>query len=140
MNISAKRGIDYSLIKGLERIGARVGNTPLYPLERIFSKQRVKVFAKLEWHQIGGSVKARAAYNIIRNAVMQGKLHKGNRLIDATSGNTGIAYASICAAIGLDLTIVIPENASVERIQMLEAFGAELIFTSKFDENVIRSE
>ncbi|MEM7101808.1 MAG: cysteine synthase family protein [Bacteroidota bacterium] len=133
MNITAKKGIDYTLYRGLERIGERVGNTPLFPIERIFSKPGVKLFAKLEWEQIGASVKARAAYSIIRKAVLTGKLHKGNRLIDATSGNTGIAYASICAGIGLDLTIVIPENASKERIQMLRALGADLIFTSKFD-------
>ena len=133
MNISAKKGIDYQLIKGIERVEKLVGNTPLFPLDRIFEKEDVKLFAKLEWHQIGGSVKARAAFNIIKQAILSGKLHKGNRLLDATSGNTGIAYAAICANLGLDLTIVIPENASEERKQMLRSFGAELFFTSKFD-------
>lgn len=133
MNISAKRGIDYSFIKGLERVEKLVGNTPLFELTGLFNKPEVRLFAKLEWFQIGGSVKARAAFNIIKQAILTGKLNKDKRLLDATSGNTGIAYASVCSALGIPLTIVIPENASDERKLILSSLGAELVFTSRFD-------
>lgn len=110
-----------------------IGNTPLYPITRLWTNPHVKIAAKLEWQQFGGSVKARAAYRIIRDAVESEKLQPGMRILDASSGNTGIAYAIFCAVAGIPLTICIPENASFERKHILKALGAELILTSPFE-------
>ena len=85
--------------------------------------------AKLEWMQIGGSIKTRAAYNIIRQAIMRGEYGQGQILIDATSGNTGIAYSSIASALGLPVKICLPETASRERIDMMRRLGADLVLT-----------
>ena len=125
--------IDNQLLKRVKQIGKFIGNTPLFPLNHIFQKEGVSIFAKFEWQQLGGSVKARPAFNIIKQAIKNGDLHKGKRLLDATSGNTGIAYATVGAAVGIPVTIVIPENASEERKLILKSLGAELIYTSKFD-------
>ncbi len=121
------------LIKRLDKIGKFVGNTPLYPIQSAFSKPGVELYAKLEWQQLGMSVKARAAFQIIKEAILTEELHEGKHLLDATSGNTGIAYASICANIGIPLTICIPENASKERKRLLRAFGTNLIYTSPLE-------
>jgi cysteine synthase B len=108
-----------------------VGNTPLLPLRRVIRNlpPSVKVFAKAEWFNPGGSVKDRPALNIIRTAIANGDLHPGKRLLDSTSGNMGIAYATFGAALGIPVTLTIPENASAERISILRALGAELILT-----------
>jgi S-sulfo-L-cysteine synthase (O-acetyl-L-serine-dependent) len=92
----------------------------------------VEIYAKQEWYQIGGSVKARAAYNIISEAIYSGELYHGRHLLDASSGNTAIAYAAIGAALDIPVTICLPENASEERKTTLRAFGVNLIYTSKF--------
>lgn len=127
------KSIDESLLLKARNLGAFIGNTPLFPLNQFSPNPNVKISAKLEWMQLGGSVKARPAYNIILQAIENGMLWPGRRLIDATSGNTGIAYASICSSLNIPLTIVIPENASAERKMILNSLGAELIYTSKFD-------
>lgn len=113
----------------LEELYEFVGDTPLFPITQVFSKPNVKIYAKLEWMQLGGSVKARAAYNIIKTAIEEGKLDRNRRFLDATSGNTGIAYGHICAALGIPITICMPENATEERKTILKALGVELIFT-----------
>jgi len=117
----------------LEKVSALVGNTPLYRLSNVFRKPGVEIYAKLEWHQLGGSVKSRPAFNIIKNAIIDGKLTEQKQLLDATSGNTGIAYASIGAALGIPITLCLPENASEERKQILKALGANIIYTSRFE-------
>lgn len=117
----------------IDEIEKNVGNTPLHSFRRQLDKSNVEVFAKLEWKQIGKSVKARAAFSIIKDALLSGKLHHGKELLDATSGNTGIAYASICSKIGIQTTLCIPENASKERKEILKNLGAHLIYTSKFE-------
>jgi len=117
----------------LQHTASLIGNTPLLPIRRAFVKKGVSLYAKLEWQQLGQSVKARPAFHIIKGAIERGELGPGRRLLDATSGNTGIAYASICAALGIELTICIPENASQERKSLLKALGAELVFTSPFE-------
>ena len=117
----------------LNEIEKNVGNTPLHSFSRELDKSNVEVFAKLEWKQIGKSVKARAAFSIIEDALLSGKLHHGKELLDATSGNTGIAYASICSKLGIQTTLCIPENASKERKEILKSLGAHLIYTSKFE-------
>jgi cysteine synthase B len=113
---------------GLE---AHAGNTPLLPLRRVTADlpASVQVLVKAEWFNPGGSVKDRPALNIIHNAQAQGKLTEGKRLLDSTSGNMGIAYATYGAALGIPVTLTIPGNASPERIAILRALGAELVLT-----------
>lgn len=117
----------------LQKLSLQIGNTPLFPLDRIYRKKGVRILAKLEWQQFGGSVKARPAFNIIKNAILSHQLDHEKTLLDATSGNTGIAYASIGAALGIKVKLALPENASKERKQLLKALGAELVLTSKFE-------
>ncbi len=109
-----------------------VGNTPLHPIERVFQHPTVKLYAKLEWMQLAGSVKCRPAYYIFKDAIERGKLGAGQTLLDASSGNTAIAYATIGAALNIPVAICLPENASAERQQILKGLGVELILTSKF--------
>ena len=113
---------------GLETL---VGNTPLIPLRRLTAHlpPSVQVFAKAEWFNPGGSIKDRPALNILRTALGEGKLEGGKRLLDSTSGNMGIAYATFGAALGIGVTLVVPANASPERIAILRALGAELILS-----------
>lgn len=107
-----------------------IGNTPLLALHRIFNlKKGVELYAKAEWFNPGGSVKDRAAWSIIQDAERRGLLRAGVTLLDATSGNTGIAYAMIGAARGYRVTLCVPGNISVERRRILTAYGAELVFT-----------
>src|SRR5919108_1487405 len=110
---------------------AYVGNTPLLPLRRIGRNlsPRVKVFAKAEWFNPGGSVKDRPALNIIRTALANGDLRNGKRLLDSTSGNMGISYATFGATLGIPITLAVPASASSERIAILRALGAKLILT-----------
>ncbi len=106
----------------------RIGNTPLLeiPLAR---RGEVRVFAKAEFFNPGGSVKDRPALNMIRDGERRGMLRPGKILLDSTSGNTGIAYAMICAAKGYGVKLCLPANASPERKQILKAYGAELVLT-----------
>lgn len=106
-----------------------VGNTPLVELETIIRKPRVRVFGKLEGQNPGGSVKDRAAYGMIKGALERGELKPGMRLIEATSGNTGIALAMIARKFGLEITLLMPDNSTAERAQAMRAFGAEVILT-----------
>jgi cysteine synthase B len=119
---------------GLEK---HVGHTPLLPLRRLSLSRNlppsVGVFAKAEWFNPGGSVKDRPALNIIRAAIADGELHPGVRLLDSTSGNMGISYATFGAALGIPVTLAMPENASPERISILRALGAELILTDPLE-------
>jgi cysteine synthase B len=109
-----------------------VGNTPLIKLERITAglPSAVEVYAKAEWYNPGGSVKDRAALWMIRAGERSGMLRPGMRVADATSGNTGIAYATVGAALGYGVTVAMPSNASPERKRLLRALGAEVILTS----------
>ena len=112
-----------------------VGNTPLLPLRRVSEhlSPYVKVFAKAEWFNPGGSVKDRPAINILRIALAQGSLTPGMRLLDSTSGNMGISYATFGPALGVPVTLAMPANASPERITILRALGAELILTDPLE-------
>jgi S-sulfo-L-cysteine synthase (O-acetyl-L-serine-dependent) len=107
-----------------------VGNTPLVELNRINPNPDVKIFGKLEGHNPGGSVKDRAAYGLIKGALDRGKITSGIKLIEATSGNTGIALAMIARLFGIEMELVMPENSTRERILTMEAFGAKVILTS----------
>jgi cysteine synthase B len=114
---------------------ALVGNTPLLPLRKLSQglAPGVSLFAKAEWFNPGGSIKDRPALNIIRTALASGELGHGQRLLDSTSGNTGIAYATFGAAMGIPVTLALPANASSERISILRALGAELILTDPLE-------
>lgn len=121
-----------NLLEGLPHL---VGNTPLLPLDKIGKhlSPRVKLQAKAEWFNPSGSVKDRPALNIILEALESGELAGDIHLLDSTSGNMGIAYATFGAALEIPVTLVIPENASKERIQILRALGAELILTDPLE-------
>ena len=112
-----------------------VGNTPLLRLARVAPDlpPGVEVYAKAEWYNPGGSVKDRPALYMIRDGIRRGLLRRGVRIADATSGNTGIAYATIGAALGYRVTLALPANASLERKRILHALGAELILTDPMD-------
>jgi S-sulfo-L-cysteine synthase (O-acetyl-L-serine-dependent) len=118
-------------IAGLAGLETHVGNTPLIPLRRVIGDLQpgVQVLAKAEWFNPGGSVKDRPALSIIRTAIARGELTASKRLLDSTSGNMGIAYATFGAAMGIKVTLVLPANASAERITILKALGAELVLT-----------
>jgi cysteine synthase B len=107
-----------------------VGNTPLVELNRLGVKKSVKLYGKLEGHNPGGSVKDRAAYGMIKGAIDRGEIKEGTKLIEATSGNTGIALAMIARLFSLDIELVMPENSTRERILTMEAFGAKVTLTS----------
>jgi len=107
-----------------------IGNTPLLRVAKIPADlPGIEIYAKAEYFNPGGSVKDRPALNIILEAERSGQLTKGKTLIDATSGNTGIAYAMICAARGYKVKLCLPVNASMERKRILKAYGAELVLT-----------
>jgi cysteine synthase B len=112
----------------------RVGNTPLLPLRRLASlPPGVQVYAKAEWFNPGGSVKDRPAVHILRSALAEGCLTGGRRLLDSTSGNMGIAYATFAAALDVPVTLAIPANASPERLKILRVLGAELVLTDPLE-------
>ncbi|MGA2712324.1 MAG: cysteine synthase family protein [Bryobacteraceae bacterium] len=107
-----------------------VGNTPLLKLAKVAADfPGIEIYAKAEYFNPGGSVKDRPALNMILEGERSGKLTPGKTLIDATSGNTGIAYAMICAARGYKVKLCLPTNASIERKRILKAYGAELVLT-----------
>ncbi|HTC77932.1 MAG TPA: cysteine synthase family protein [Terriglobales bacterium] len=113
-----------------ERALERIGNTPLLRLERIAAEfPGIQILAKAEWHNPGGSVKDRAALAIVRAAEREGLLSNDKSLLDATSGNTGIAYAMLGAARGFPVTLCVPANVSEERKRILRAYGATIIWT-----------
>lgn len=109
-----------------------IGNTPLVALQNIPTNKNVKVLAKLEGQNPGGSVKDRAAYFMIKNALERGDIKEGDRLVEATSGNTGIALAMIAQLMKVKMTLIMPENATQERIKTMRAYGAELILTPAY--------
>jgi cysteine synthase B len=103
-----------------------IGNTPLVEIQKLNPNPAVKIFAKLEGNNPGGSVKDRAALNMIRSALERGEINKGTRLVEATSGNTGIALAMIARLFDLEIELVMPSNSTRERTLTMEAFGAKV--------------
>ncbi len=106
-----------------------IGNTPLVEIKHMNPNPAVKIFAKLEGHNPGGSVKDRAAYFLIKGALERGEIKPGDKLIEATSGNTGIALAMIARLFDLEIELVMPDNSTKERVLTMEAFGAKVILT-----------
>ena len=144
MRISPGDTLTRSILRGLERAshihgrnakGASallnlIGGTPLLKLRRIASELRgAEIFAKLEWKNPGGSVKDRPALAMVEQAEQSGSLTPRQAILDATSGNTGIAYAMIGAVKGYRVTLCIPENVSPERLRILHAYGVDLRLT-----------
>jgi cysteine synthase B len=122
-----------ALLSAVRTLENEIGHTPLHPVTRLFRHDRIRIYAKKEWMQLSGSVKARAAYSIIRKAIEEGRLTREKTVLDATSGNTGIAYAHIAKRLGIPVALCLPENASRERKDILTALGVELILTSRFE-------
>jgi cysteine synthase B len=114
---------------------ALIGNTPLLSFQRVTAHlpADVQIYAKAEWTNPGGSVKDRAALNIINSALRTGELRPGMTLVDSTSGNTGIAYAMLGAVKGIRVKLFLPANVSPERIAILNAYGVELVLTDPLE-------
>ncbi len=106
-----------------------IGNTPMVQAQTLVKNPEVKLFFKLEGQNPGGSVKDRAAYFMIKNALERGDIDKKSKLIEATSGNTGIALAMIAGIFKLSIELVMPENSTIERVQTMRAFGAKVTLT-----------
>jgi len=106
-----------------------IGNTPLVELQAIPTNPKVRILCKMEGQNPGGSVKDRAAYNMLQSALDRGDIKKGDKLVEATSGNTGIALAMVAKVLGLDMTLVMPDNSTRERVLSMEAYGAKVILT-----------
>ncbi|MEN8775572.1 MAG: cysteine synthase CysM [Polaribacter sp.] len=106
-----------------------VGNTPLVEAQNIFKKEGVTLLLKLEGNNPGGSVKDRAAYNMISEALKRNNIKKGDTLVEATSGNTGIALALMAKVLGVNMVLVMPENSTIERVKTMRAYGAKVHLT-----------
>ncbi|WGH75683.1 cysteine synthase CysM [Tenacibaculum tangerinum] len=106
-----------------------IGNTPLIEVSNIFQKEGVKLLLKLEGNNPGGSVKDRAAFNMISEAIKRKNIRHGDYLVEATSGNTGIALALMAKVLDVNMVLVMPENATEERVKTMRAYGAEVILT-----------
>lgn len=119
------------VILGMQQILDLIGNTPLVALKQIPTNPNVSIYAKLEGNNPGGSVKDRAAYGMIKGAIDRGEIKEGTTLIEATSGNTGIALAMIASLFKVPIEIVMPEDATRERVLTMQAFGAKVVLTPK---------
>lgn len=106
-----------------------IGNTRLVELTNLSPRKEVTIFGKLEGDNPGGSVKDRTAYGMIRGALERGEIKKADNLVEATSGNTGIALAMIARTMGLNMTLIMPDNSTRERVLAMEAYGAKVILT-----------
>jgi len=111
------------------RLFELIGNTPLVALENIPVQPNVKIYCKLEGQNPGGSVKDRAAFFMIKEALRRGDIQKGAKLVEATSGNTGIALAMMAQLLGVKMTLIMPDNSTRERVVSMEAYGAKVILT-----------
>ncbi|MBP6234901.1 MAG: cysteine synthase CysM [Saprospiraceae bacterium] len=117
----------------MSRINDLVGNTPLVQLVNLHKNTNIKVYAKMEGHNPGGSVKDRAALNMIKSAIERGNITSETTLIEATSGNTGIALAMMAGIYGIPIELVMPSNSTRERTQTMEAFGAKVILLDNIE-------
>ncbi|MFY0651442.1 MAG: cysteine synthase CysM [Cyclobacteriaceae bacterium] len=106
-----------------------IGNTPLVKIRNLNPNKNVDIYCKLEGQNPGGSVKDRAAYGMIQGAIDRGEIKQGDKLVEATSGNTGIALAMVAQSLGIEMTLIMPDNSTKERIKTMEAYGAKVILT-----------
>src|ERR1700744_4012962 len=111
-----------------------IGNTPMAEIKRLNPNKNVRIFAKLEGNNPGGSVKDRPALNMIRSAIERGEIKPGTKLVEATSGNTGIALAMIACLYGLEIELVMPSNSTRERTLTMEAYGAKVTLLDNIEE------
>ena len=128
LNKSWREGIETTIANEITEL---IGNTPIIRLRKLTEPNHAKVLAKLEGNNIGGSVKDRMAKSLIEYAEAAGALNRNKTILEATSGNTGIALAMIAASKGYRITITMPESVSVERRKLIKAYGAELILTPR---------
>jgi cysteine synthase B len=112
-------------------IAKLIGKTPMVRIKLPEIPEHVKLYGKLEGNNPGGSVKDRPAYNMIKEALDRGEINQSTKLVEATSGNTGIALAMVAASFGLDFTLLMPENSTQERIDTMRAYGAKVILTDE---------
>jgi S-sulfo-L-cysteine synthase (O-acetyl-L-serine-dependent) len=127
---SAHHAPEAAMARPGQSLSDRVGNTPLLRFDRLTAHlPGVTLLGKAEWYNPGGSVKDRAAANIVSEGRRSGKFAPGKILLDATSGNTGIAYAMLGAAEGFPVTLCMPTNVSLERKKILQAYGANILYT-----------
>jgi len=117
----------------VESLLTRIGKTPLIRLSRMSENPNVRIYAKAEWYNPGGSVKDRPVLNMLLEAVRSGKLVNGKTIIDATSGNSGIAYALIGTSMGYQVELVMPENVGFERRRIIEAFGGKITYSDPLE-------
>jgi cysteine synthase B len=120
-------------MESIKGILNQIGNTPLIEATHLISKKGIKLYLKLEGNNPGGSVKDRAAFNMISEALQRGDIKKGGYLVEATSGNTGIALAFIANLFELNMVLIMPENSTEERVKTMKAYGAEVILTPADD-------
>ncbi|CAG0906496.1 unnamed protein product, partial [Cyprideis torosa] len=113
----------------MKKLTRLIGQTPLVLLEKMNPNPKVEVYAKLEGQNPGGSVKDRAAYNMIASALERGEVQAGDKLVEATSGNTGIALAMVANLLGVEMTLIMPDNSTIERVKTMKAYGADVILT-----------
>jgi cysteine synthase B len=106
-----------------------IGNTPLVEIQNLNPNKNVKIYCKLEGQNPGGSVKDRAAFGMIKGALDRGEIKRGDKLVEATSGNTGIALAMVAQSMGIHMTLIMPDNSTKERVLTMKAYGAEVILT-----------
>lgn len=106
-----------------------IGNTPLVEIQKMNPNVGVKILGKLEGQNPGGSVKDRAAYGMISEAIKRGELKQGSKIVEATSGNTGIALAMVGKQMGIDVTLIMTDSATIERVKTMKAYGAKVILT-----------
>ncbi len=128
MNQAARKLVPVPGVLG-QSLRQRIGNTPLLRFQRVTRGLGAEILAKAEWLNPGGSVKDRAAASIVSEAMRAGYLGQNKTLLDSTSGNTGIAYAMLGAGEGFPVTLCMPENVSPERVRIVTAYGAKIIFT-----------
>ena len=119
-----------NMLKVANNIMELIGETPLLKINKLLTKNDAALYVKLEWYNIGGSVKARMAKYLIEYAEAAGKINKEKTILEATSGNTGIALSMIAAVKGYKIAIVMPESTSIERRRIIKAYGAQLILSS----------
>jgi cysteine synthase B len=131
---SVRAGAEAPVIAGHDAaVWQLIGRTPLVRLTRLEPHPGVEIYAKLESRNPGGSVKDRAAASMIREGLRTGALRPGRTLLDATSGNTGIAYAMLGAALGYPVKLCVPSNVTTERKRLLDVYGAQIVWTSPMD-------
>ena len=111
------------------KLSELIGNTPLVKIQNMNPNKAVSLYVKLEGQNPGGSVKDRAAYNMIQGALDRKEIRPGSKLVEATSGNTGIALAMIAGTLGVHMTLIMPDSSTPERITTMRAYGAEVILT-----------